>query len=156
LDRLRNDKPVVVHGDGTSLWTLTHHKDFAVGLVGLLGNPKARGETFHITSDESIPWNEVFLAMGRALGKEPRLVHVPSDVINREDPDWGDGLIGDKAHSVMFDNSKIKRVVPDFGCKISFYQGAREIIAYHQANPHRAPIDPSAHQLMDRLIERFG
>jgi nucleoside-diphosphate-sugar epimerase len=156
LARMRSGKPVIVHGDGTSLWTLTHHTDFAVGLVGLLGNPKARGETFHITSDESIPWNEVFLAVGRGLGKEPQLVHVPSDVIFREDPAWGDGLVGDKAHSVIFDNSKIKTVVPDFHCNRSFWQGAVEIARYHEEHPEVAPFDPKADALMNRLIERYG
>lgn len=156
LSRMRKDQPVIVHGDGTSLWTLTHHADFAVGLVGLLGNPKAKGETFHITSDESIPWNEVFLAVGRGLGKEPKLVHVPSAVIFREDPAWGDGLVGDKAHSVIFDNSKIKAVVPEFRCTRSFFQGAREIAQYHQQHPEAAPFDPEADALMNRLIERYG
>ncbi len=156
LERMRKDQPIIVHGDGTSLWTLTHHADFAVGLLGLLGNPKAVGETFHITSDESIPWNEVFLSVGRALGKEPRLVHVPSDVILRESADWGDGLVGDKAHSVIFDNSKIKAVVPDFHCTRSFFQGAREIVKYHQEHPGAAPFDASADALMNRLIERYG
>lgn len=156
LARMRKDQPVIVHGDGTSLWTLTHHADFAVGLVGLLGNPKAIGETFHITSDESIPWNEVFLAVGRGLGKEPKLVHVPSDVIFREDQEWGDGLVGDKAHSVIFDNSKIKAVVPEFGCTRSFWQGALEIAQYHQLHPEAAPFNPKADALMDRLIERYG
>lgn len=156
LERMRKDEPVIVHGDGTSLWTLTHHEDFAVGLVGLLGNPKAKGETFHITSDESIPWNEVFLAVGRGLGKEPKLVHVPSDVIFREDPEWGDGLVGDKAHSVIFDNSKIKTVVPEFRCTRSFFQGALEIARYHQQHREAAPFDPKADALMNRLIERYG
>jgi nucleoside-diphosphate-sugar epimerase len=156
LHRMRKNQPVIVHGDGTSLWTLTHHQDFAVGLVGLLGNPKAIGETFHITSDESIPWNEIFLAVGRGLGKVPQLVHVPSDVLFREDPLWGDGLVGDKAHSVIFDNSKIKTVVPDFHCTRPFWQGALEIARYHEAHPNAAPYDPKADALMNRLIERYG
>lgn len=156
LERMRKGRPVIVHGDGTSLWTLTHHADFAVGLLGLLGNPKAIGETFHITSDESIPWNEIFLAVGRALGKEPHLVHVPSDAILRESPEWGDGLVGDKSHSVIFDNSKIKTVVPDFHCTRSFFQGAKEIVAYHQQHPDAAPFDATADALMNRLIERYS
>lgn len=154
--RILADKPVIVHGDGTSLWTLTHHRDFAVGLVGLLGNPKAIGEAFHITSDESIPWNEIFLAMGRAVGKVPRLVHVPSDVIADASSDWGDGLLGDKAHSVIFDNSKIKAVVPDFNPTISFHEGAREIAAFHLEHPDFAPLDPERDALIERLIDRFS
>src|SRR6186713_372434 len=106
LSRIDRGLPVVVHGDGTSLWTLTHHKDFAVGLVGLLGNPAALGEAFHITSDEQLPWNEVVGCIARAAGKEVNIVHVSSDTIAREHPGWGAGLLGDKAHSVIFDNSK--------------------------------------------------
>lgn len=154
--RILADKPVVVHGDGTSLWTLTHHRDFAVGFVGLLGNPKAIGEAFHITSDEVIPWNEIFLAMGRAAGKTPRLVHVPSDVIAQAHTDWGDGLLGDKAHSVIFDNSKIRSVVPDFHPTISFHEGAREIADFHIEHPDFAPLDPGRDALIDRLVERYS
>jgi nucleoside-diphosphate-sugar epimerase len=154
--RILADKPVIVHGDGTSLWTLTHHRDFAVGLVGLLGNPKAIGEAFHITSDESVPWNEIFLAMGRAAGKDPQLVHVPSDVIAQADPEWGDGLLGDKAHSVIFDNSKIRAVVPDFNPTIPFHQGAREIVAFHLEHPDFAPLDRDRDALIERLVDRFS
>ena len=145
-----------MHGDGTSLWTLTHHRDFAVGFVGLLGNPKAIGEAFHITSDESIPWNEVFLAMGRAVGKHPHLVHVPSDVIAKADPEWGDGLLGDKAHSVIFDNTKIKAAVPDFDPTTPFWEGAREIADFHLEHPDFAPLEPDREALIDRLIDRFS
>lgn len=154
--RILADKPVIVHGDGTSLWTLTHHRDFAVGLVGLLGNPKAIGEAFHITSDESIPWNEIFLDMGRAVGKTPRLVHVPSDVIAQANQEWGDGLLGDKAHSVIFDNSKIRSVVPDFNPTVSFHEGAREIAAFHIEHPDFDPLDPERDAIIESLIEQFS
>ena len=154
--RILADKPVIVHGDGTSLWTLTHHRDFAVGLVGLLGNPKAIGEAFQITSDEAIPWNEIFLAMGVAVGKTPTLVHVPSDAIAQADPEWGDGLLGDKAHSVIFDNSKIRRVVPEFNPTISFHEGAREIAAFHLEHPDFAPLDPDRNATIEALVERFS
>lgn len=154
--RILADKPVIVHGDGTSLWTLTHHRDFAIGLVGLLGNPKAIGEAFQITSDEAIPWNEIFLAMARAAGKDPQLVHVPSDVIAQADPEWGDGLLGDKAHSVIFDNSKIRTVVPDFDPTVSFHEGAREIAAFHLEHPDFAPLDSERNALIESLIERFS
>jgi nucleoside-diphosphate-sugar epimerase len=156
LSRIEQGKPVIVHGDGTSLWTLTHNEDFAVGLIGLLGHPAALGEAFHITSDESLPWNEVFLAIARAAGKSADLVHVASDVIAREHEEWGAGLLGDKAHSVLFDNSKIKRLVPDFHPVIPFWQGAREIVAYHHRNPHLLRVDPVVDALMDRLAERYG
>ena len=121
VDRMRKGKPVIVHGDGTSLWTLTHHKDFAHAFLGLLGNPHAIGESFHITGDEWLTWNQIFQLVGQAAGvPEPKLVHIPSDLIAAYDPDWGAGLLGDKMHSMIFDNSKIKRVVPDYVARIPF------------------------------------
>jgi nucleoside-diphosphate-sugar epimerase len=152
LARMRAGKPVVVHGDGTSLWTLTHHKDFAVGLVGLLGNPHAVGEAFHITSDEWLSWNQIYEIVARAAGVEPRLVHVPSDLIAAYDPVWGASLLGDKAHSMIFDNSKIRRLVPDFNPVIPFWQGAREIVTWYDADPARQSINPTLDVLQDRLI----
>jgi nucleoside-diphosphate-sugar epimerase len=156
LARLRQGKPVVVHGDGSSLWVLTHHRDFAKGFVGLLGNPKAVGEAFHITSDEVLTWNEIYRAVATAAGCEAKLVHVPSDVIAREDPSWGAGLLGDKAHSVIFDNSKIKRFVPDFLATIPFSRGAEEIVRFYDENPSFEAINLDVDARMDRLIERYG
>ena len=150
--RMRAGKKVVVHGDGTSLWTLTHHRDFAVGLVGLLGNPHAVGDTFHITSDEWLSWNQIYEIVAHAAGVEPQLVHIPSDLIAAFDPRWGDSLLGDKAHSMIFDNSKIRRLVPDFQPRIPFWQGAREIIAWYDADPARQVVDPGFDALQDRLI----
>jgi len=150
--RMRVGKKVVVHGDGTSLWTLTHHRDFAVGLVGLLGNPHAVGDTFQITSDEWLSWNQIYEIVAHAAGVEPQLVHVPSDLIAAYDPGWGASLLGDKAHSMIFDNSKIRRLVPDFQPRIPFWQGAREIIAWYDADPVRQVADPSFDVLQDRLI----
>lgn len=151
LRRMLDGKPIVVHGDGTSLWVLTHHKDFAHGLLGLLGHPKALGEAFHITSDEVLTWNQIFTLVGRAAGVEPKLVHVPSEVIARHHPDWGAGLLGDKTHSVIFDNTKLKRVVPDYCAKIPFAQGAREIVRFYLENPSFEALRPDVDQLMDRL-----
>lgn len=155
LKRMQEGKPVVVHGDGSSLWVLTHHADFARGFVPLLGNPKAIGEAFHITSDELLTWDQIFTLVAHAAGVEPKLVHVPSEVIAREHPDWGAGLLGDKTHSVIFDNSKIKRVVPDYVATIPFCRGAEEIVAFYRDNPGFEPLDPSVDSLMDRLVERF-
>ena len=149
--RMRAGKKVVIHGDGTSLWTLTHHRDFAVGLVGLLGNPHAVGDTFQITSDEWLSWNQIYEIVAHAAGVEPQLVHVPSDLIAAYDPGWGASLLGDKAHSMIFDNSKIRRLVPDFQPRIPFWQGAREIIAWYDADPARQVVDPSFDALQDRL-----
>lgn len=156
LQRLKQGKPVVLHGDGTSLWVLTHHRDFAKGFVGLLANPKAVGETFHITSDEVLTWNEIFAAVARAARCTPRIVHVPSDVIAKHHADWGAGLLGDKTHSVIFDNTKIKRFVPGFECTIPFARGAEEIVEFYERNPTFEPVNATIDQLMDRLVERFG
>ncbi len=156
LERMRRGKPVIVHGDGTSLWTLTHHRDFAPGLVGLLGNPKAIGETVHITSDELLSWNEIYELVARAAGVEPRWVHVPSHCIARHHPAWGAGLLGDKAHSVWFDNSKIRRFVPSFRPSIPFARGVHEIIEFYRENPDYQPLDPKLDALMDQLAVEFG
>jgi nucleoside-diphosphate-sugar epimerase len=149
--RMRAGKPVVVHGDGTSLWTLTHHRDFAVGLVGLLGNPHALGHSFHITSDEWLSWNQIYEIVAQAAEVEAKLVHVPSELIAAYDPEWGASLLGDKAHSMVFDNSKIKRLVPQFQPTIPFWQGAQEIIAWYDEDPARQVVDPFVDELQDRL-----
>ncbi len=154
--RMRQGKPVVVQGDGTSTWVLTHHRDFAVGFVGLLGNAAAVGEAFHITSDELLTWNQIYTLAGRAAGVEPVLVHIPSDVIARHDPEWGAGLLGDKAHSVIFDNSKIRRFVPDFAPAIPFARGVEEIIAWYDADPARQAVDARLDALMDALVAQWG
>jgi len=155
LKRLQQGKPIVVHGDGTTLWVLTHHKDFAKGFVPLLANPKAVGEAFHITSDELLTWDQIFTQVAHAAGVEPKIVHVPSEVIAKEHPDWGAGLLGDKTHSVIFDNTKIKRFVPDYCATIPFSRGAEEIVAFYAENPNFEPLNPTIDALMDRFVERF-
>ena len=155
VNRMRQGKKVVVHGDGTSLWTLTHHRDFARGFVGLLGHPAAIGDVFHITSDALLTWNQIFQQVAAAAGTEARLVHIPSETLAYHDPDWGSGLLGDKAHSMIFDNSKIKRLVPDFVATIPFWQGAQEIMAWYDADPARQTIDPAFDHLLDELIARY-
>ena len=153
IDRMRRGLPVVVHGDGTSLWTLTHSRDFAVGFVGLLGNPHSLGEAFHITSDEALPWNQIFEILAAAAGvAHPELVHIPSEVIARADRDWGDALLGDQAHCLVFDNSKLRRLVPDFSPRTPFHTGAREIVAWFDADPSRRQIDDQLNKTIDGLI----
>ncbi len=152
LSRILRGKPLIVHGDGTSLWTLTHHRDFARAFLGLLGEPSALGEAYHITSDEWLTWNEIARLLGAAAGVEPSIVHVPSDTIARYDPDWGSSLLGDKAHCAIFDNSKIRRLVPDFAAEIPFADGAREIIAWYADNPAEQQIDPEFDALNDRIV----
>jgi nucleoside-diphosphate-sugar epimerase len=152
VDRMLRGQKVIVHGDGTSLWTLTHHADFAKGLVGLLGNPRVYGDAIHITSDEWLSWNQIFEIVARAAGTQPRIVHVPSDVLAAYDPAWGSALLGDKTHSMIFDNSKIKRLVPGFACTIPFARGAEEILAWYNADPARQKVDDKFNQLSDRII----
>ncbi len=153
VNRMRQGKKVIVHGDGTSLWTLTHHRDFAKGFIGLLGNSHAIGDAFHITSDEWLTWNQIYEIIAQAAGTQAHIVHIPSDVIATYDKTWGDGLLGDKAHSMIFDNSKIKRVVPGFVATIPFSHGAREIMAWFDADPARQVVDKRLDALMDKMIE---
>lgn len=156
LQRMLQGKPVVVHGDGTSLWTLTHHADFAKGFVGLLGHSGTIGDTFHITSDEWLPWNKIYDLLAEKAGVEAKKVWVPSDVIARHDKGWGDGLLGDKTHSMIFDNSKVKRLVPDFQCTIPFSRGAEEIVNYYLEDPSRGSVEPEKDALEDKLTAMFG
>jgi nucleoside-diphosphate-sugar epimerase len=155
IDRMRRGQKVVVHGDGTSLWVLTHHADFAKGFVGLLGNSQAIGDTFHITSDEVLTWNQIYQIVAEAAGVEAQLVHVPSDFVAAFDADWGDSLLGDKAHSMIFDNTKIKRLVPDFQATVPFWQGAREIMAWYDADPAGQVVDARFNELLDRIIAAY-
>jgi nucleoside-diphosphate-sugar epimerase len=156
LARMLAGKPVVVHGDGTSLWTLTHHEDFAKGFVPLLGHPRAVGDAFHITGDEAPTWNQIAHALAAALGVEARLVHVSSDAIAAMHPEWGAGLLGDKAHSMVFDNSKLRTLVPDFKAVIPFHLGARQIVDWHLADQSRQVIDTDLDAVMDKLVERYA
>jgi nucleoside-diphosphate-sugar epimerase len=152
VDRMRKGKKVIVHGDGSSLWVLTHHRDFAKGFVGLLGNNRAIGEVFHITSDEWLTWNQIFEIVAQAAGANVDIVHIPSDIIARYDPEWGAGLLGDKTHSMIFDNTKIKQVVPDFSATIPFVHGAKEIIQWHDSNPARQVVHDDLNRLIDEII----
>lgn len=152
VERMRQGKEIVVHGDGTSLWTLTHSADFARFFIPLIGNSAAVGEAYHITSDEVLTWNRIYELVGEAAGTTAKIVHVPSDSINSADPDWGGALLGDKAHSLVFDNSKIRSLVPASTSFISFEQGAREIVEWHDERAERRVVDPRIDRLMDDLI----
>jgi nucleoside-diphosphate-sugar epimerase len=155
IDRMLRGEKVIVHGDGTSLWTLTHHTDFAKGFVGLLGNSRAIGEAFHITSDEWLTWNQIFEITARAFGTEARIAHVPSELIAAYDPEWGAGLLGDKSHSFILDNSKIKRLVPDFVCTTPYSRGAEEIAAWFNADASRRTLDKEFDQCCDRILASY-
>ena len=151
LGRMLAGKPVIVHGDGTSLWTLTHHDDFARAFVPLLGHPRTLGEAIHITSDDVLTWNQIAETLAAALGVTARLVHVPSDAIAAADPDWGAGLLGDKAHSMVFDNAKLRAIVPGWQAVIPFEQGARQIVEWYLADPARQVTDQALDAVMDKL-----
>lgn len=155
IDRMRRGQPVIVPGDGTSLWTLTWNGDFARGFVGLLGREQLAGHAFHITSDEVLSWNDIYLEAAHAAGVEPKLVHIPSDLIAAYDPGSHGSLIGDKANSGVFDNSKIKRVVPDFVCTVPWSEGVRRSIAWFEQDENRRAIDHEANALWDRIIAGY-
>jgi nucleoside-diphosphate-sugar epimerase len=155
VDRMKRGQKVIVHGDGTSLWVFTWNEDFAKGFLGLLGNKAAIGEDFHITSDEVLTWNQAHEEVGRALGVEPHLVHIPSDYLAAFDEHKRGSLIGDKANSLVFDNSKIKRFVPDFECPVPFSEGVRKALSWFEANPDRQTIDHEAGQHWDRIIAAY-
>ena len=152
IDRMRRGEKVIVHGDGSSLWVMTHHRDFAKGFVGLLGNARAIGETFHITSDETVTWNQIYQMFAAAAGTEAKIVPVPSATLAAFEGMGGEGLLGDKTHSVLFDNSKIKRFVPDFAATIPLSWGAKEVIAWYDADPARQAVDDKFNRLTDQII----
>jgi nucleoside-diphosphate-sugar epimerase len=153
--RIRDGREIVVHGDGTSLWTVTHAADFARGFVPLLGNPLAVGESFHITSDELLTWNQIYDFIGRALGRKVRKVHVPSDFIAHHFPQFEGTLLGDKSHSAIFDNRKIKQFVPGFRATIPFHNGIARTVAWFDADPGRKRINESENKILDDIIARF-
>ena len=154
IARMRAGKPVVVHGDGTTPWTLTHSDDFAVGFVGLLGRPEAIGNAYTITGESAPTWNQVYSWLGRAAGvAEPRLVHVASERIARELPEIGPGLVGDKAHAMVFDTTKLRRLVPEFTTTIPYAEGARRQIAWYDAHPEAQQVDAELDAAFDRLAE---
>jgi nucleoside-diphosphate-sugar epimerase len=155
VDRIRKGKKVIVHGDGTSLWVMTHNSDFAKGFVGLLGNDKAIGETFHITSDEVLSWNQIFNTIGKVIGVKPNIIHIPSDFINAYAPQIGEGLHGDKSVSVVFDNSKIKSFVPEFECTVKFENGIRRSLSWLEEHPQYCEVDGQNNKLIDEIISKY-
>lgn len=156
VDRLRRGAPVIVPGDGTSLWTITHNSDFSAGLLGLCGNPATLGHAFHITSDEVLTWNQIFQQTAEAAGvRAPKLVHIASDFIVSCVPAVEGSLLGDKAVSAVFDNTKIKRFVPGFAARTRFAEGIRRTLAWFEADPGRQVIDDATNQRWDKLIAAY-
>jgi len=154
-NRLLKGKPIIVHGDGTSLWVNTHAEDFAIGFLGLLGNEKAIGQAFHITSDEVLTWNQIYQTIADELGVEAKMIHIPTDFIIKEVPRITGDLIGDKSWSVVFDNSKIKSFVPEFQATIPFREGMRRALEWFAADKSRQRIDDHVNQEMDQIINAY-
>lgn len=151
--RMLSGKPVIIHGDGTSLWTMTHNRDFAKAFIGLMGNIHALGEAVQITSDETVTWNQIYQAIAQALGVELKAYYVPSDFLDAVGPyDFKGGLLGDKANSVVFDNAKLKRLVPGFTATIRFDQGVKMVIDNVLAKPELQLEDPDFDDYCDRVI----
>ena len=157
VDRLVRGDEIVVHGDGTSLWTLTHSDDLAQGLVGLLGNPRAIGEAFHITSDDVYTWDQIYTILADALGVEAKLVHVPSEFYPVAAPDWfwSDLILGDLAHSAIFDNSKIRRYVPSFSPRLTFHRAALGMVQWRAEHPEETKPNPETDAFIDRLAQGY-
>lgn len=152
VDRVRRGRPVIVHGDGLSLWTITHSEDLARGLVGLLGHAQALGHAFHITSDEALTWDQLYLTMARTAGVEPKLVHLPSDFIARVMPEKAGSLLGDKAYSAVFDNTKIKTFVPGYRAQIPFRTGIARTLRWFEADARRQRVDAAVDARLDHLL----
>lgn len=154
--RLRAGQPLIIPGDGLSLWTITHNSDFAKGLVGLLGHPGAIGHALHITSDEALTWNQLYQFTAEAAGvSSPRFVHIASDFITACYPEMTGTLLGDKSHSAIFDNAKIKRFVPDFVATTRYRDGIAKTIRAFDADPQRQSFDHEASAKWDRLIAAY-
>lgn len=155
-DRLIAGRPIIVHGDGSSLWVVTHADDLARGLLGLLGNERALGQAFHITSDEVLTWNQIYETIAEALGVEAKIVHIPSDFIARVAPQMAGSLLGDKTWSVVFDNSKIKAFVPSFEAVVPFRDGIRRTLDWFAEDQERRLVDEAVHAEMDRILAVFA
>lgn len=156
IKRMLEGKPVIVQGDGTSLWTMTYNGDFAKGFIGLMGNPHAIGESFQITSDETLTWNQIYEAIAQALDVDFIPYYVSSEFLaSVSDYDYFGSLLGDKSNSVVFDNSKIKKAVPGFTCTVRFDQGVRKTIEYCLAHPECQIPDPEFDEFCDRVIEEL-
>jgi nucleoside-diphosphate-sugar epimerase len=155
VDRMRRGAKIIVHGDGSSLWTMTHNSDFAKAFVGLLGNQRALGHAVHITSDEALTWNQIYAAIGKAAGVEPVIVHIASDFIAAFDPDALGSLVGDKAQCAIFDTTKIKGLVPDFIATVPFAEGVARSVQWFEKHPAQRTIDDAANRMTDRIIEAY-
>lgn len=153
--RLKQGRPIIVHGDGTSLWVVTHAEDFSRGFLGLVGNRKAIGHAFHITSDEVLTWEQIYQTIAEGLGVEANIVHIPSEFIARMEPEWAGTLLGDKAWSAVFDNSKVKRLVPGFKAVIPFRDGIRRTLEWFWQDKRRQRMDESANEKIEHILKAY-
>jgi len=155
IDRMKKGEKIIVHGDGTSLWTITHSEDFAKGFVGLLGNPRAIGHSFQITSDEALTWDQIYQTTAGALDVEPNIVHIASEFICQLNESMVGSLLGDKSNCAVFDNTKIKTFVPDFKATIPFSEGVRKTLSWFDADPRRKIVRAETNEMMDRIIDAY-
>ena len=155
LQRIRFGQKVIVHGDGLSLWTVTHGRDFAKAFTGIMGNAHAIGEAYHITSDESLTWNQIYGVIGAAFGTQPKIVHIPTDTLAKLHESFSGGLLGDKANTVLFDNTKIKKAVPGFAATIRFDQGVRESLEYIYSHEECQAEDPDFDSWTNMVIKEY-
>jgi nucleoside-diphosphate-sugar epimerase len=153
IDRLKRGRPIIVHGDGSSLWVVTHAEDFSRAFLGLVGNWQALGHAFHITTDEVMTWNQLYETIADGVGARPKIVHIASESIARAVPEMSGGLLGDKSWSVVFDNTKIKTFVPTFQAVIPFREGIRRTLAWFEADPRRQRIDDAVNREMDQILD---
>jgi nucleoside-diphosphate-sugar epimerase len=157
VDRIARGSEIPVHGDGTSLWTLTHAEDFAQGLVGLLGSERAIGETFHITGDDVLTWDQIYTLFASALGVEAHLVHVASELYPVVAPEWfwSGEFVGDLGHSAVFDTTKIRRFVPGFAPRLTFERAVRRMLNWRDANPESTRADADTEEVLDRVVSAY-
>lgn len=155
-DRILKGKEIIVHGDGTSLWTVTHSDDFAKGFVGLLGLSQAIGHAFHITSDEILSWNMIYNILAASLGRKAKVVHIASDFICRIEPSFTGTLLADKGESVIFDNTKIKTFVPGFKATIPFAEGIKRTLNWLDEVPDRKFVDPEENAKIERVLKAYA
>lgn len=154
LDRIKNGEKIIIHGDGNTLWTLTNAKDFAKGFIGLLGNSKTMGEAYHITSDETLTWSQIAEIVAREAGCELKITYLPVEFISEYDSEWGSNLLGDKGYDTVFDNSKIKSIVPDFKASIPYSEGVKEVIEWYSRSENQI-VNAELNIVMDKMIDDF-
>ncbi|MEV7627792.1 NAD-dependent epimerase/dehydratase family protein [Actinoplanes sp. NPDC089786] len=157
VDRIARGAEIPVHGDGTSLWTLTHAEDFAQGLVGLLGNPRAIGETFNITGSDVYTWDQIYTIVGEALGVTARLVHVASEMYPLVAPGWfwSGEMLGDIGHSAVFDTTKIRTFVPGFSPRLTFHRAASRMVGWRRDHPDTTKPDADTEAVLTRIVGAY-